>query len=151
MRRFEKSVVINRPIETVFAYLSNFENESKWMPGVLKNSQITDGPVGVGTRYVEVSNFMPLWRPKAVYELTEYIANRRISFKSISGPNRFTGSCRVEPVDGGTRFTYLLDLHMRGMSLLEPIALRIFARRAEVGFRKLKNLVESFTGMANEQ
>jgi carbon monoxide dehydrogenase subunit G len=145
MRRFKKSVIINRPIEIVFAYLSNFENESKWMPGVLKNSQITDGPVGVGTRYLEISNFIPFWRPKAIYELTEYVVNTKISFKSISGPNRFTGSCQVERVDGGTRFTYLLDLHMRGMSLLEPIALRIFAWRAESGFQKLKSLVESAT------
>ncbi|MEO6458135.1 MAG: SRPBCC family protein [Chloroflexia bacterium] len=145
MMRFKKSVIINRPVETVFAYLSNFENESKWMPGVLKNSQITDGSVGVGTRYLEVSNFMPFWRPKAIYELTEYVHNNRISFKSISGPNRFIGSCRVEPVDVGTRFIYVLDLHMRGMSLLEPIALRIFAQRAEAGFQKLKGLVESST------
>ena len=143
MRRFVKSVIIDRPVETVFAYLSDFENESKWMPGVLKNSKITDGPVGVGTRYLEVSNFMPLWRPRAVYEITEYIANSKISFKSISGPNRFTGSCRVEQIDGRTRFTYLLDLHMRGLSLLEPLALRLFARRAKAGFEKLKRLVEA--------
>ncbi len=143
MRRFEKSIIINRPIGTVFAYLSHFENESKWMPGVLQTTQISEGSVGVGTRYLEVSSVLPLVRAKEVYEITEYESNKKIAFKSVSGPFNFTGSCRVEPLDTGTKFTYLLDLHIRGLSLLEPIASRIFASKAETGFDRLKSLLES--------
>ncbi len=141
MRRFEKCVLIDRPVDIVFAYLAAFENESKWMPGVLRTTRMSEGEVGVGTRFLEVSNFFPVWRPRTVYEITEYVPSQKIAFKSISGPIRFTGRCLVEASDGGTQFTYILDAHLRGLSFLEPIAARIFARRAEAGFPTLKRLV----------
>ncbi len=143
MRRFEKQVVIDRPVDIVFAYLAAFENEAKWMPGVLRTTRMSTGEDGVGTRFLEVSNFFPIWRPRAVYEITEFVPNQTIAFKSISGPIRFTGRCLVEPSESGTHFTYILDAHIRGLSFLEPIAARIFARRAEAGFATLKRLVES--------
>jgi hypothetical protein len=43
--------VIDRPIEEVFAFLADGENDPKFSPRVLEISRATDGPPVVGTRY----------------------------------------------------------------------------------------------------
>jgi hypothetical protein len=49
--RFEATVVIDRPIEEVFAFLADGENDPKFSPRVLEIAKTTDGPPGVGTVY----------------------------------------------------------------------------------------------------
>ena len=48
---FRGTAVIDRPIEEVFAFLADGENDPKFSPRVLEISKATDGPPGVGTRY----------------------------------------------------------------------------------------------------
>ncbi|SHG59947.1 Polyketide cyclase / dehydrase and lipid transport [Chryseolinea serpens] len=47
-------IVINRPIEEVFNFLSDFANLSMWNYYVLKVSKITDGPITKGTVFHQV-------------------------------------------------------------------------------------------------
>ena len=47
----ENSVFIDRPPEVVFDFASDMRNEKKWNPDVEKMEKITDGPVGLGTRF----------------------------------------------------------------------------------------------------
>jgi hypothetical protein len=47
--RFEASVAINRPIQEVFAFLADGENDPKFSPRVLEIAKATEGPPGVGT------------------------------------------------------------------------------------------------------
>ena len=46
--RFEATVVIDRPIEEVFAFLADGENDPKFSPRVLEIAKTTMG-AGVGT------------------------------------------------------------------------------------------------------
>jgi Polyketide cyclase / dehydrase and lipid transport len=50
MARFQHSVVINRPAERVFAFVSDFENDPPWS-GVAQVRRSPAGPVGVGTTF----------------------------------------------------------------------------------------------------
>ena len=49
--RFEATVVIDRPIEEVFAFLADGANDPKFSPRVLEITKKTDGPPGLGTVY----------------------------------------------------------------------------------------------------
>ncbi len=49
--RFGATTVIDRPIEAVFAFLANGENDPKFSSRVLEIRKTTDGPPGVGTVY----------------------------------------------------------------------------------------------------
>lgn len=49
--QFETSVLIDRPIEEVFAFLADGENDPKFSPRVLEIAKTTEGPPGVGTIY----------------------------------------------------------------------------------------------------
>ena len=46
---FSASVVVDCPIDTVFAFLADGTNDPKFSPRVQEIQKTTDGPVGVGT------------------------------------------------------------------------------------------------------
>ncbi len=58
MFRLEHSVVINRPIEQVFEYVTNIENAPKWKSRLLEVTRTSEGPVGVGTTTTHVGQFL---------------------------------------------------------------------------------------------
>jgi hypothetical protein len=51
---FENTVMIRRPIEEVFGFLSQFENVPKWNYAIVETRRVSEGPVGVGTIYHQV-------------------------------------------------------------------------------------------------
>ena len=51
MGLFEGTAHIDRPIEEVFDFLADGENDPKFSPRVLEIKKTTDGPPGVGTVY----------------------------------------------------------------------------------------------------
>ena len=71
MAKFESSIVINRPVEEVFALLSNQENNPKWQAESLEVKKTSDGPIGVGTTFHSVGQFLGR-RVEGEYEVTEY-------------------------------------------------------------------------------
>jgi uncharacterized membrane protein len=48
---FENTIRIDRPVDEVFAFLSDFENIPKWNYYVLEVRQLSEGPTGIGTTY----------------------------------------------------------------------------------------------------
>jgi uncharacterized membrane protein len=49
MMQIYNAITINRPVEEVFRFLSDFENLSRWNYYVVKVEKITAGPVAIGT------------------------------------------------------------------------------------------------------
>ena len=47
--RFEATTVIDRPIEEVFAFLADGENDKKFSVAIIEIAKTTEGPPGVGT------------------------------------------------------------------------------------------------------
>ena len=54
MLEFENTIPIDRPIDEVFAFLSDFENIPKWNYYVLEVRQLSERPIGIGTTYHQV-------------------------------------------------------------------------------------------------
>jgi uncharacterized membrane protein len=52
----ERAVTVEKPVEIVFAYLSDFENTVDWDPGTVSTVKV-DGDGGVGTKYRNKSSF----------------------------------------------------------------------------------------------
>ena len=75
MVKIETSMVINRPIEEVFAFLTNPENDLVWRSGVLESEQTSDGPMGVGTTARSVEQFLGR-RIESTVEFTAYEPNK---------------------------------------------------------------------------
>src|SRR5687767_2706601 len=63
MTVIENSVQIDRPSEAVFDYLVDLCNELEWNPDVQSMERITDGPIGVGTK------FLAKWKQSVLIEV----------------------------------------------------------------------------------
>jgi len=84
MATLEISTVINRPLEEVFAFLSNPENGPKWSSGSSDVTITSARPIGVGTTYRSVRTFLGR-RIESELEVTAYEPNRSYATKSTSG------------------------------------------------------------------
>jgi carbon monoxide dehydrogenase subunit G len=144
--RFEATVVIDRPIEEVFAFLADGENDPKFSPRVQEIAKRTDGPPGVGTVYASTVKDAGM-TTKREFELTEFQAPTRIrwaerSKNTVTAPE---GGYDLAPEGSGTRVTIHNVLQGNGLlgKLIEPLALRSARKGADDFGRSIKAAVEA--------
>lgn len=53
--QFENEIVIDRPADGVFAYWADLERVPERAATVIERRKLSDGPVGVGSRFHELS------------------------------------------------------------------------------------------------
>lgn len=124
--RFGGSVDLPKPIEDVYRFLTEAQQETDWRrPYVLSSRKLTEGPVDVGTRFETVNHF---WGKKetVVTEITAKQPPTLLSWKQVNKGTFVTdGSYRLEPGNGGTTFT--LELIGEGRGFFKPLE-KVFAR-----------------------
>jgi hypothetical protein len=110
MIRTRTSVVINRPIETVYRFVSEdfFENYRKWSPEVVQLEQTSIGPVRTGTTGRQVRRDRG-FRSEAVFRVTECVPLRSIGFVSLTKPH-FSVRYSFEAASRATRLTFSFEL-----------------------------------------
>jgi uncharacterized protein YndB with AHSA1/START domain len=114
-------VTINRPIEEVFAYVTDTSNDPAWHTDILEARKTSEGPVGVGTRWH--SRFKPaMGISEGDMEVVAFEPNRREVLRGVIGPMEPTLTYLFEPADGGTRFTRRVQIKVSGMmKIMEPL------------------------------
>ena len=144
--RFESTVVIDRPIEEVFAFLADGENDKKFSPRVLEIRKTTDGPPGLGTVYASTVKDAGM-TTKREFKLTEFAAPTRIRWAELSKNIVVAseGGYDLEPAgEGKTQLTVFNVLEGRGIGkLLAPLALRAARKGADDFGRSIKAAVEA--------
>lgn len=143
MATLDLSIVINRPVEEVFAFLSNPENNPKWS-SLTKEVQITSaGPIGMGTTYRSVATFLGR-RIESDVKFTEYEPNRSFAQKSTSGPVPVENRVTFERVEGGTQVTSHQVAEVGGFfKVAEPLLVSMVKRQFEADLANLKDLMEA--------
>jgi uncharacterized membrane protein len=143
MTKIERSVVIDRSVDEVWGFVHDVANDRLWQTTLVESEQLTDGPMGVGTRVREVRQFLGL-KVELAWEVTEFEPKRRSAIKGISGPVPLSGRYLLEPLDTGTRFTVSGELDAHGLfKLAEPVFARITSRELEANLGHLKDLLEA--------
>lgn len=104
MIQAEASIVIDRPIEDVFAFVANQHNAPQWQPTLLEVRRITDGPIGVGTRHSVVRAFMGQ-QMEVTNEYVKFEPNEEITFTGGDDHMRFSTSFLFERVESATKIT----------------------------------------------
>jgi uncharacterized membrane protein len=137
-----ESIIIQRPIEDVFAFMSETKNLPLWQTDVLEARHSPEGPVQVGTQVTLVRVMMGR-TIEATTAISEYAPPTRYAFKSTSGPE-ITGVNSCEATAEGTKFTTTFDLQTGGVfSLADPLVGRTIQRSVERDLATLKELLES--------
>jgi hypothetical protein len=130
-------------VEEVFAFATRIESWNQWDTQLAEVKKTSEGPVGAGTTWQEVRHLMGR-RMESSNEITEYEPNRKLSFKSTSGPFPVEGSYTFESVEGGTRVTMVGQGETGGFfKLADPIVARMVKRQLEAGSANLKDLLEA--------
>jgi uncharacterized protein YndB with AHSA1/START domain len=142
---FKATVVIDRPIDDVFSFLADGENDPKFSPRVLEIAKTTVGPPGVGTRYASTVKDAGM-KTKREFELTEFEPPTRIRWAERS-KNLVTareGGYDLERVGDGTRVTIHNVLEGHGLGkLIAPLALRAARKGADDFGTSIKAAVEA--------
>jgi uncharacterized protein YndB with AHSA1/START domain len=142
MARMEASVVIKRPLEEVFAYVTDVGSWVKWHTGLVEAEQTSEGPVGVGTTCRGVSEFLGR-RDEWTSEVTAFEPNEKVEQQMVWGPMKIAQTLTFEPVDDGTRFTLAGEGETGGIfKMAEPIVNRMMKKQGEANLANLKRILE---------
>lgn len=130
----QAAVDIKRSPEEVFDYCSDHTHEPEWNPMMKRVAKLTDGPIGVGTRYA--TEFTK--GPPMVMECTVYDRPATWSLVGESRALRAAGSWRITPTSDGAHLVMRTELALRGPLKLAAPLLR---RQERVMFqRDLENI-----------
>lgn len=143
MIKINKSLVINRPIDEVFDYIGDQRNTPQWQSGLVEVRRITEGPPGIGTKHAFVRKFMGR-KMEATNEYIAYEPNKKITFKTTSGPVRLEASYLFESTADGTKVTGLIEMQAAGLfGFAEPLIAKSLDRESDAAMTELKRLLES--------
>lgn len=143
MIKNEKSIIIHRPIEEVFAFVGDLQNGPQWQNALLEVRCTTEGALGIGTQFTSVRKFMGQ-KMEATIEFVAYEPNNKIAIRSTSGSTPFEQSFLFESTAEGTRLTSILELQTGGlMGLADPLISASVKREMDADFGNLKDLLES--------
>ena len=144
--QWEATVLIDRPIEEVFDFLADGENDPKFSPRVQKIEKTTDGPPGEGTVYVSTVKDAGLTTQRE-FELTEFRPPTSIRWaeRSKNVVTAIEGGYDLEPAgDGTTKLTIFNVLEGHGLGkLVAPLALRAARKDADAFAHRIKAAVEA--------
>lgn len=143
MIHVEDSIVIDRPINEVFAYVSDLTNAPQWQTGLLEVRRTTTAPLGVGAQFTFVRKFLGR-RLEATNEFTRYQTGEVVAFVTTSGPVSVEASYLFQTQGAGTQVTCRMQMKAEGFSrLAEPLIAASIRREMSAEFGYLKDLLES--------
>ena len=136
------AVTIACPIDQVFAFVADMENDPLWCPVVLETWRTSGAGPGLGARYrVTARPFFIRERQEFEtmgFEPPSYLAWTGRSWRVVS-----SGSYALQPVAGGTRLVHQHKLSLKGLRWLEPLAGGAVRRVDQRQLGNLKQLLES--------
>jgi carbon monoxide dehydrogenase subunit G len=137
-------IEINRPASQVFPWLIEPGKMKQWISGLTEATQLTPGPVAVGTKFRDV---MVLDDQKTVMkaEITAFEPDKTITLNLDS--DGFTDQIRYNLTEqnGKTRLEYsgLANYKILFAKLMEPVITPAVQKKLEEDIVKLKTQVES--------
>jgi len=100
--QIEVSESVARPPAQVFAAASDFAHAASRISGILRVEMLTEGPVGVGTRFRETRKMFGK-EASEVMTVAEFEPPRRYVLTAESHGCRYRSEIRVEPDGAGSR------------------------------------------------
>ena len=137
----QRSIVVNRPVEEVWAFVADGSTAPRWRPGVLDVEHVSGH--GLGEVWKQGVKGPGGRRIAADYEITAMDPPHLLAFKAIAGPVRPTGEYRLAAENGGTRVSFSLQAEVSGWKkLLMGGAVQSTMNAEMANLDRLKTLIE---------
>lgn len=128
----EGEVTVRGPIEQVFRDFTDLERSGEYSAPVIERRKLTDGPLGVGTRFHAIDRW-PGRKVEFTVEITQFEPNRLVA-ASWSDPVPGGWEARFEQMEEGAKVTFRASMNPKGMmGLLAPV-MKPWARRQTRAF-----------------
>ncbi len=144
--KFENSVLIKRPVETVFEYVTDFSNNARWQTDILEMAMTSGGQFGQGSTYRCVNRFMGRCIETEGL-ITGYEPDRLCSIRITSGPVIGTSDLRFAALNGGTKFTTSGELDLTYFRLAKLLVNRKIKKQLINDMNRLKAILENGAGI----
>lgn len=143
MATFELNVTINRPLAEVFKALTDFSSYSKWQSGVIESKVLSDGAVGLGSKYRFVSEFMGR-KIESEGEIITFEPPSQYAWKSIKGPFPMEELTTLESAGGSTIVKTAVTAELTGFfKLAEGLVIGQAKKQFNADYQKLKEILEA--------
>jgi uncharacterized protein YndB with AHSA1/START domain len=142
---FEASVLIDRPIEQVFDFLVDGENDKRFSARVLEIKKKTDGPIRAGTVYASTVKDAGI-KTEREFELEVVERPTRIRWRELSNAPVVVpeGGYDLVTEGTGTKVTLFNELEGRGLGkLIKGFALRSARKGADGMVQSIKTAIEA--------
>ena len=154
MRRVDVTtrVTINRDPATVFRFMLDARNQTRYTPELIAVEKLTEGDIRPGTQFLSRVRL----DAKGVYEGVEEIVDidwgRRITERVANSTRNNLGVMTFEPMQAATLLSYRFESVLSypgalfGQGLLRPLLTAEMSKRRAAIWARLKRLLESEAG-----
>ena len=146
MSAVQLTISIQRPVEDVFAVLTDVGNAARWS-SALEEQLVTPGPLRVGSRRRAVVPSIGRRTMENEMELTELEPNLRMAMRGVSGfPFPVRILVELEPLADGTQLRWTTYLEPGGLvRWLAPVLAASYRRSFVKDLANLKAMMEAGT------
>lgn len=145
MFQIVSSITINKPIEEVFAFVADNENDPQWCVPVLETTRIAGDAPGANTRYSFTADGGRI-KPAGEFEIVEFRPPERIAWQGYSPFSHYQGYYTLTALEGGTDITINAKFTSKHFyKLFESRMQKQFSQNYDEQFRRLKRLLEEGT------
>ena len=154
MATYETTLSIPRPPVETFAFVSDFRNAVRWDPRTYAAEKTTDGPIGVGTRFVLSGGLLPearlerlhlprrLFAMSLPYDVTAFDPPHGFVLVGETRTLRYRDELTFQADGEHTCLRYMAALEAKVLTRLwEPLLERMFARIGHGATRGLPSAV----------
>lgn len=143
MAKYRTSLIIHRPLADTFAFISDFSNAASWDPQTKSSRKVTQGDIGVGTKFILVGGAVGL-NFDLPYEIVSYDPPNQFVLEGETSVFRYRDVIDFVAVGADTRVTYDAELCFRGLLRVgNPFMRLMFQRIGDSATRGMPAAVEA--------
>lgn len=137
MVRFETSLVIPRPRDATFAFVTDLSNAARWDPRTYQARKLTPGPVGLGTKFqlqgglISKHTLDRFHVPELLrldteldYEVVSFVPRSEMVVRGETGHLRYEDHLVFSDEGDATRLRYLATMELKGVLAIGDVVLR---------------------------
>lgn len=118
----QRTITVDKPLETVAGYLQDFAHAEEWDPGTRSCTRLDGGPVRVGSAWRNVSEFRGR-QTELRYELIR-LEPAHLTFRGRNKTATSVHDLTLRALEGRTTITYRADITFHGLARLAGPSMR---------------------------
>jgi carbon monoxide dehydrogenase subunit G len=142
MTVLEQELIINRPLQDVWDYISDPSKLVEWQASAESFEWTSDPPYGVGSTMLGVAKLIGR-KVESKSEITVWDPPTEYGLKQVGGPIPFRATIKLQSTDNVTRLTVRGEMEIGGLfKIAEGLVLKQMQKEMDKDYNALKDLLE---------